>query len=178
MVYTTVLPPSAIYCGTSHLHPGMYRDHLKSIHTMPYPQKTGIYRGARTGQNSIYHGIQQPYNGIYHDIYQRIGIYHGTTTGPCFRQIVYTMVYTIVLWCIPWHIPILRYIPWYIQFSVSFLWLLHTNLQQFPGGHATQASKFMFSTVPDCGGTQDNMPDWSARDWEDYSYVPLGRGAG
>jgi hypothetical protein len=43
---------------------------------------------------------------------------------------------------------------------MSFLGLLHTKLLQFPGGHATQASKFMFSTVPDIdtgarGGAED-----------------------
>jgi hypothetical protein len=65
---------------------------------------------------------------------------------------VYTMVYTMVLGL---------YHGIYILF-----WLLHIELIPsqipFPGGHATKARKFMFSTVPDGGGTQDDMSDWSA----------------
>jgi hypothetical protein len=71
-------------------------------------------------------------------------------------------------------------IPWYMVYAISsvFLGLLHTKLLPFPGGHAIQASKFMFSTVPDGGGAQDNMSDWSTWDWEDYDYVKPGGGAG
>jgi hypothetical protein len=83
-------------------------------------------------------------------------------------------VYTIVLYTN----PLFWYIPWYTHFSVSFLGLLHTKLLPFPGGHATQASKFMFSTVSDSGGTQGDMSDWSARDWEDYNYALPAGGAG
>ena len=39
----------------------------------------------------------------------------------------------------------------------------------------------MFPTVPEDGKThesQDDMSDWSARDWEDYNYVPPTGGAG
>ena len=56
-----------------------------------------------------------------------------------------------------------------------------TKLLPFPGGHTTQASKIVFSAIPqdrgDCD-TQQDRADWSDRDWDDYNYAPPGGGAG
>jgi hypothetical protein len=53
-----------------------------------------------------------------------------------------------------------------------------TKLLPFPGGHATQASKFVFSAIPEDSGdgdTQQDRADWSYRDWDDYNYAqPVG----
>jgi hypothetical protein len=51
----------------------------------------------------------------------------------------------------------------------------------FPGGHRTQPRKFTLPTVSEDGETQkshDDMSECSARDWEDYNYVPPAGGAG
>ena len=95
-----------------------------------------------------------PTSSIYH------GIYHGTYHG----------IY-LFFW----------YIPWY-KASIAFLPGLNgTKLLPFPGGHATQARKFVFSTIPEDSGdgdTQQDRADWSDRDWDDYNYAPPGGGAG
>ena len=57
-------------------------------------------------------------------------------------------------------------------------------LLPFPGGHPTQTRKFVFPTFSEDSETQESqasrgyMSDWSARDWEDYNYVPQAGGAG
>ena len=51
----------------------------------------------------------------------------------------------------------------------------------FTGGHATQASKFVFSAIPQDSGdsdTQQDRADWSDRDWDDYNYALPAGGAG
>ena len=51
-------------------------------------------------------------------------------------------------------------------------------LLPFTGGHPLQTRKISLCTVSQDGETQsqdesqDNMSDWSARDWEDYNYAP------
>jgi hypothetical protein len=112
---------------------------------------------------------------IYH------GIYHEATIGPDSRQVVYTMVYHgiyhgtyLFVWYIPWYIPVFLYIPWYIA-SIAFLPGLNaTKLLPFPGGHATQACKFVFSAIPEDSwdsDTQQDRADLSYRDWDDYNYA-------
>ena len=66
--------------------------------------------------------------------------------------------------------------------SIAFLPGLNaTKLLPFPGGHVTQASKFVFSAIPEDSGdgdTQQDRADWSDRDWDDYNYAPPAGGAG
>jgi hypothetical protein len=97
--------------GTLHLHPVTYPlipcyVPNKTIHTMPYTIRIGIYSEARIGQTCIHHGIKHPDYGIYHGIYQKLvyssiyhGNYHEATIGPGSRQLVYTMVYTMAYTC-------------------------------------------------------------------------------
>ncbi len=67
------------------------------------------------------------------------------------------------------------YVPWCIASIAFLLGLNATKLLPFPGGHATQARKFVFSAIPvdsgDCD-TQQVRADWSDRDWDDYNYPP------
>jgi hypothetical protein len=56
-----------------------------------------------------------------------------------------------------------------------------TKLLPFPGGHATQASKFVFSAIPEKSGdgdTQQDRADWSDRDWDDYNSAQPAGSAG
>jgi hypothetical protein len=56
-----------------------------------------------------------------------------------------------------------------------------TKLLPFPSGHATKASKFVLSAIPEDSGdgdTQQDRADWSNRDWDDYNYAPPAGGAG
>jgi hypothetical protein len=56
-----------------------------------------------------------------------------------------------------------------------------TKLLPFPGGHATQASKFVFSAISEDSGdadTQQDRADWSDRDLDDYNYAQPAGGAG
>jgi hypothetical protein len=67
---------------------------------------------------------------------------------------VYTMVYTSLYGIYHGIYLFLIYIPWYIA-SIAFLPGLNaTNLKllPFPGGHATQASKLVFSAIPEDSG--------------------------
>jgi hypothetical protein len=55
------------------------------------------------------------------------------------------------------------------------------ELLLFPGSHATQACKFVFSAIPEDSGdgdTHQDRADWSDRDWDDYNYAPPAGGAG
>ncbi len=56
-----------------------------------------------------------------------------------------------------------------------------TKLLPFPGGHATQACKLVFSAIPEDSGdcdTQQDRADWSDRDCDDYNYALPAGGAG
>ncbi len=81
---------------------------------------------------------------------------------------VHTMVYTCFygIYHGTYLFYIYIYIPWF-KASIAFLLGLNsTKLLPFPGGHATQASKFVFSAIPEDSGdcdTQQDRADWSNR---------------
>jgi hypothetical protein len=118
-------------------------------------------------------------------IYQKTGIYHGiyheATIGPGSPQVVYTMVYTSLYGIYHGMYLLYIYIPWYIA-SIAFLPGSNVKkLLPFPGGHATQAHKFVFSAIPEDSGDCDTQQDrayWSHRDWDDYNYALQEGGAG
>ena len=62
---------------------------------------------------------------------------------------VYTMVYTCFFFKIPWYIASIAFLPG----------LNATKLLPFPGGHATQARKFVFSANPEDSGDSDTQQD-------------------
>jgi hypothetical protein len=90
---------------------------------------------------------------------------------------VYTMVYTSLHGIYHGIYLLYIYIPWYIA-SIAFKFLPGLNaikfLLPFPGSHATQARKFVFSAIPEDSGdgdTQQDRADWSDMDWDDYNYA-------
>jgi hypothetical protein len=68
----------------------------------------------------------------------------------------------------------------YSIYSIS-AWFECYKVAPFPSGHATKASKFVLSAIPEDSGdgdTQQDRADWSNRDWDDYNYAPPAGGAG